>query len=111
MRVDEFIPDSMKSILTKNTSNTNVINENQTSGDANGTNSVDFGNILNEKLQEVNDKQIDADNTTNAFIQGDDVDVHKVMLSTEEAKLSLELAVQMRNKLVDAYQELNRTQL
>lgn len=45
------------------------------------------------------------------YIQGDNTDIHNVMLSTEEAKMSLELAVQVRNKIVDAYQELNRMQL
>ncbi|MCR3757822.1 flagellar hook-basal body complex protein FliE [Clostridium felsineum] len=111
MRVDEFIPDNMKNILAGSLPSNNVIGGNKANEDQNSTGSVDFGSILNEKLQQVNDKQIDADNTTNDFVKGDDVDVHKVMLSTEEAKLSLELAVQMRNKLVDAYQELNRTQL
>ncbi|PJI09864.1 MULTISPECIES: flagellar hook-basal body complex protein FliE [Clostridium] len=116
MRVDEFIPDSVKNalnstgVVNKNavSSNNNVIDDENSGKD---TNNVNFGNILEQKLQDVNNKQIDADNTTNQFVEGDNVDVHKVMLSTEEAKLSLELAIQVRNKLVDAYQELNRMQL
>lgn len=70
-----------------------------------------FLETLEEKLSEVNDKQIEADNLTQKFIQGEEEDIHKVMLSTEEAKLSLELAVQIRNKLVEAYQEFNRMQI
>lgn len=70
-----------------------------------------FLDTLKEKLNEVNDKQIEADNITQKFIKGEEDDIHKVMLSTEEAKLSLELAVQIRNKLVDAYGEFNRMQI
>lgn len=106
MRVDEFIPNSVKNVFQDNS----VIN-NKTKDSQENTNSIDFESLLTNKLGEVNDKQVEADNITNQFVQGDDVDVHKVMLSTEEAKLSLELAVQIRNKLVDAYQELSRTQL
>lgn len=66
---------------------------------------------LTEKLNEVNDKQILANEVTNKFIAGEDISVHEVMLATEEAKMSLQLAVQVRNKLLEAYQELNRMQL
>nr|WP_242966472.1 flagellar hook-basal body complex protein FliE [Clostridium sp. BSD9I1] len=71
----------------------------------------DFFSVLQDKLDAVNEKQITSENTTSAFISGEEVDVHKVMLDAEEAKLSLELAVQMRNKIVEAYQEINRMQL
>ncbi|MBU3142312.1 flagellar hook-basal body complex protein FliE [Clostridium sp. CF012] len=73
--------------------------------------SSSFLDTLKEKLNEVNDKQIESENLTQKFIKGEEEDVHKVMLSTEEAKLSLELAVQIRNKLVDAYGEFNRMQI
>jgi flagellar hook-basal body complex protein FliE len=66
---------------------------------------------LRKKLDEVNEDQIKAEAVTEAFIKGDDVDIHQVMLINEEAKLSLQMAVQVRNKLVEAYQELNRMQL
>jgi len=72
---------------------------------------TDFLSVLQDKLDAVNEKQITSENTTSAFISGEEVDVHKVMLDAEEAKLSLELAVQMRNKIVEAYQEINRMQL
>jgi flagellar hook-basal body complex protein FliE len=72
---------------------------------------MSFLDTLKEKLDEVNDKQIEAENVTEAFIKGEDVDIHEVMLKSEEAKLSLQMAVQIRNKLVEAYQELNRMQL
>lgn len=71
----------------------------------------DFLSMLKGKLEGINDSQIAADKVTESFIKGEETDISKVMLSGEEAKMSLELAVQVRNKLVEAYQELNRMQL
>jgi flagellar hook-basal body complex protein FliE len=67
--------------------------------------------VLNEQLNKLNDKQVEADNYINDLISGKDVDLHQVMIATEEARLSLELAVQIRNKIVEAYKELNNMQL
>jgi flagellar hook-basal body complex protein FliE len=86
----------------------NELQKNDLVGEVKGNSFLD---TLKEKLDEVNDKQIEADNLTQKFIKGEEEDIHKVMLSTEEAKLSLELAVQIRNKLVDAYGEFNRMQI
>lgn len=97
MRINEFVPDSR--IFEK-------IADKQNNQEEKG-----FGDILKEKLDNVNAKQLNAEDTTQKFISGEDTDIHKVMLDTEEAKMSLELAVQIRNKFVEAYQELSRTQL
>ncbi|MFT5871364.1 MAG: flagellar hook-basal body complex protein FliE [Clostridium sp.] len=92
-------------------SNTKIasdLQKNVAEGDNKTTNFLD---TLKEKLNEVNDKQIDAENITQKFIKGEEEDIHKVMLSTEEAKLSLELAVQIRNKIVEAYDVFNGMQI
>jgi len=86
----------------------NGVNKNDSTANAAGTSFLD---TLKEKLDEVNVKQIDADNLTQKFIKGEETDVHKVMIAAEEAKLSLEMAVQIRNKLVDAYDVFNRMQV
>lgn len=70
-----------------------------------------FEDILKNAIDKVNDKQIEADNSTQELMTGEATDIHQVMLTTEEAKISLELAVQIRNKLVDAYQEIMRMQI
>lgn len=101
MKINEFIPNNM---IVKNNIVNNKIEE--AKEDNNG-----FLNMLKNKLDKVNEKQIKAEETTNSFLKGEETDVHKVMLDSEEAKLSVELAVQIRNKLVEAYQELNRMQL
>lgn len=80
--------------------------------DINKSESGGFSAILKEKLDIVNEKQIESDVLTQKMIAGDsDVSIHEVMLAGEEAKISLQLAMQVRNKLVEAYQEISRTQI
>lgn len=90
--------------ITKLVSNTNTNNKKS-------DNNVDFLSVLEEQLGNVNSKQVDSYNVTQSFIAGDETDIHKVMISMEEAKMSLDLAVQVRNKLLEAYQEISRIQL
>lgn len=99
MKINSFVPDSkiFDSIKFSDASEENK--------------QVSFIDTLMEKLNEVNDKQINAEDVTEQFVKGEGGDIHEVMLSTEEAKMSLELAVQIRNKIVEAYQEINRMQL
>lgn len=80
---------------------------NKTSSENGGS----FLDILSSKLDSVNDKQVASEETTQKYILGEEKDIHNVMISTEEAKMSLELAVQVRNKIVEAYQEISRMQL
>ncbi|GAA0746301.1 flagellar hook-basal body complex protein FliE [Clostridium oceanicum] len=74
-------------------------------------NNIDFFKTLKNEVDKVNTKQIKSEETTQNFIKGKEQNVHNVMLNSEEAKMSMELAVQVRNKLLEAYQELNRMQL
>lgn len=116
LNINGFIPtDVLTKFQNMTTNSSDVSNLDSIIGDNSKSNinnsSLDFSSILKEKLNEVNDKQINADNITNEFISGDDIDVHQVMLSAQEAQMSLQLAVQMRNKIVESYQELNRMQV
>ncbi|ADL51457.1 flagellar hook-basal body complex protein FliE [Clostridium cellulovorans] len=90
--------------ISKLISNTNTNNKSN-------DDTVDFLSVLEDKLGDVNSKQVDAYNVQQSFIAGDETDIHKVMISMEEAKISLDLAVQVRNKLLEAYQEISRIQL
>ncbi|MGL5641036.1 MAG: flagellar hook-basal body complex protein FliE, partial [Paraclostridium sp.] len=62
-------------------------------------------------LHKVNDKQVDANNKIEGLIKGDNVAMHDVMMAAQESQLSMQLMVEVRNKVYEAYQELNRVQL
>ncbi|EKS4342871.1 flagellar hook-basal body complex protein FliE [Clostridium botulinum] len=104
MRVNEFVPN----IKVFDNFGKNFVNGNEKTEN---TGKVSFSEVLKDKLDGVNEKQVKADNSTQSFIKGEEIDIHNVMLNAEEAKMSMELAVQVRNKLVEAYQELSRMQL
>lgn len=70
-----------------------------------------FGDMIDNAIDELNKKQLNADKLTYDFITGDVDDLHTVLIATEEARLSLELAVQVRNKCIEAYKEINNMQL
>ena len=67
--------------------------------------------MLKNALNEVNALQTRADEANRQLVTGEAEDIHSVLLAAEEARLALELTVQVRNKLVESYQEINRMQL
>ncbi|MFZ5648335.1 MAG: flagellar hook-basal body complex protein FliE [Bacillota bacterium] len=70
-----------------------------------------FGGVLVNALKDVNDAQVKADEVTKKFLVGEIQDIHQVTIATEQAKLMLQLAVEVRNKVVEAYQEISRMQV
>jgi flagellar hook-basal body complex protein FliE len=70
-----------------------------------------FENTLKSALNEINDLQKDAGDTTDAFLRGEITDLHQVTIATQKARLGLELLLEIRNKMVESYQEIMRMQL
>ena len=70
-----------------------------------------FVEMLGNALQGVNDSQQQADNLANQVALGKDVEIHDAVLATEEANLSFQYTMQIRNKLIEAYQEIMRMQI
>ncbi len=71
----------------------------------------DFTTMMKDFINDVNNKQHIAQNKTEEFIQGGNVEVHDVMIAGEKAKTSIELLLQIRNKTLDMYKELTRMQI
>ena len=82
-----------------------------TNKNLNKSDKVNFTDVLNNAVNKVNDSQVKANNDIEALIKGDDITMHEVMLSTQEAQISMQLMLEMRNKLYDAYKELSSVQL
>jgi flagellar hook-basal body complex protein FliE len=70
-----------------------------------------FGAMLQSALQEVGDLQAQADRAARDLASGRKVDIHQTMIGMEKADLSFQLLMQVRNKLVAAYEEINRMQM
>lgn len=67
-----------------------------------------FSNFLNEAIQSVNNQQIQSDTMTQKLINGQDVDLHEVMIASQKASITLNATMEVRNKVIDAYQEIMR---
>lgn len=67
-----------------------------------------FGAFLKDAIHEVNSKQIVSDEMTNKLIQGGNVELHDVMIAAQKATIALNATIEIRNKVVEAYQEIIR---
>ena len=71
-----------------------------------GTSGTSFGDTLKGLVNNVSDQQDVAADYAQRFARGEPVELHQVMASAEEASISLEMLVQVRNKFQDAYRSL-----
>lgn len=70
-----------------------------------------FKNILLEALDQVNSMQHQADQAVQQLVTGEDVNPAEVLTSLQKADISFQLMLQIRNKLVQAYQEVNNIRI
>lgn len=75
------------------------------------TNGTSFSNVLSDAISKVNDSEVNANNKIESLIKGEDVEMHEVMLAMQESVLSLQALIEVRNKTVEAYQEISKLQL
>jgi flagellar hook-basal body complex protein FliE len=62
-----------------------------------------FVDSLKQALGDVNALQGEAKDAIGAFMRGEPVELHQVMAATEEAGIALEMLIEIRNKITDAY--------
>ncbi len=74
-------------------------------------NGPSFAEMLQNAFREVNEKQHQADEMTEKFVAGEEDNLHQLMIQTQEARLSMQFATQVTNKVVDSYQEMARMQI
>jgi flagellar hook-basal body complex protein FliE len=72
---------------------------------------VPFGKMINNVVQEAMDAEQGAAVAIQEFASGSMNDVHDVMLAVSKANMAVQLLVQVRNGLLEAYQELSRIQV
>ena len=69
-----------------------------------------FGNMLHAAQQQIKATDTKAQQAVNGLLSGQGVEVHDAMIATQQADLTFELALQVRNKAVSAYQQMMQMQ-
>jgi flagellar hook-basal body complex protein FliE len=69
-----------------------------------------FGSVLKGAMEQVGELNQDAQHQIGELLQGDRQDIHNVMIAVEKADVTFQLMMQLRNKIVNAYQEISKMQ-
>lgn len=72
------------------------------------SNKASFTDFLNNALNDVNKLQIESEQLNQAFAMGLNDNIHQVMIASEKADIALQFTIQVRNKVLEAYQEIMR---
>ncbi len=67
-----------------------------------------FSKVMGDYMNDVNTKQKDAEGAVETFASGGNIDLHNVMIAMEKSNLSMQLTLQLRNKILQAYQEISK---
>jgi flagellar hook-basal body complex protein FliE len=70
-----------------------------------------FKNVLNNAIGEVESSRNDASKSVEQFLSGNGGDLHSTILATQRAELEFQMFMQVRNKVVSAYQEIMKMPL
>jgi flagellar hook-basal body complex protein FliE len=70
-----------------------------------------FASVLKQSIEKVNEAQLNSDKMTEKLARGENVDLHQVMIASQKASISLQATMEIRNKVVEAYQEVMRMQV
>lgn len=85
-----------------------------TASNAQGTSEVsvvNFKDLLNKALGDLNTSQVEANNSIQNLATGGSENLHDVIISMEKAEMTLQYAIQVRNKVMDAYQSVIQMQV
>ena len=80
-------------------------------GQATGTPSPNFAQQLQNAIQEVDNLKANSGEMVEGMISGEVTEVHDVMIAAKEASLAFDLLLEVRNKLLEGYQEIMRMQM
>ncbi len=71
----------------------------------------DFANLLVQQVQNVNTMQTDANDMVHSMLTGGDVNEAEVLTAVQKADLAFRMLLQVRNKLIEAYREVQQIQI
>jgi flagellar hook-basal body complex protein FliE len=70
-----------------------------------------FGNFLQSAFNKVNELQLEGDEAVRQMVSGENTDIHNTMITLQKAEVSFELMMQVRNKIVAAYDQIKNMQM
>jgi flagellar hook-basal body complex protein FliE len=73
--------------------------------------SGDFSKVLEDSLSEVNDLQKDSEKAMSDIATGEVKDLHQAAIAIDKAEMSMKMMLEVRNKALNAYKEIARTQI
>jgi len=104
-------PDSIAKTIPKDELEKLIPNSFQPTGVTPGVDSKNFSGVLGQMINEVSAKQAAAGEAMRGVMSGQGVPLHQAMIAAEEASVSFQLMVEVRNRLLESYQELMRMQV
>ncbi len=75
------------------------------------TKTDEFKDLLGNALKDINETIIESGQKTRKLAHGEVSDIHEVMIASQKASVSLEMVVEIRNKLIESYREMMRMQI
>ena len=70
-----------------------------------------FGRTLSSAIEDAREKNAEADDAARRLVLGKDTDIHSTMIALEKADISFQFLMQIRNKIISAYETVMRTQI
>ena len=83
----------------------------KTQPSAGATPADSFSNLLNRAMEQADATEKEAQKQANSLLTGQADNIHSVVLAGEKAEVALQLTLQIRNKVLDAYNEVMRMQI
>jgi flagellar hook-basal body complex protein FliE len=75
-----------------------------------GSSQPDFRDLLGSAVDDIQHLETQAENKVSGVLEGNGSDVHSALIAVEKADLTFQMMMQVRNKIVSAYQEISRMQ-
>jgi flagellar hook-basal body complex protein FliE len=101
----------MSQNIDKITSLNGIANKLQPTGAGSSEDGLNFGDILKNSIEEVNDYQKKGEQAMADIATGEVKDLHQAALAIGKAETSMKLMLEVRNKAISAYKEIQRTQI
>lgn len=83
----------------------------KTGGSEQAATGIDFKDVLNESLRNLNETELNAQEMDRLLAIGEIDNLHDVMVASQQAEIALNLAMEIKTQVIDAYKEIMRLQL